>query len=65
MQKNQLVEFMKSLGYNTYFYIGYCADEEQRYKKRDLSILKEIYPLVFGGGTGRRYFGMGKNPANI
>lgn len=47
--KKQLVEFMKSLGYNTYFYIGYCADEEQRYKKRDLSILKEIYPLVQGG----------------
>lgn len=42
--KKQLVEFMKSLGYNTYFYIGYCADEKNRYEKRN--ILTEIYPLV-------------------
>ena len=42
--KKQLVEYMKSLGYNTYFYIGYCKDEISRYKKRN--ILTEIYPLV-------------------
>lgn len=42
--KEQLVEFMKSLGYNTYFYIGYCKDEKNRYEKRN--ILTEIYPLV-------------------
>ena len=46
--KKQLVEFMKSLGYNTYFYIGYCKDEEIRYSKRS-NILNEIYPLVEGG----------------
>lgn len=42
--KRQLVEYMKSLGYSTYFYIGYCKDEVNRYKKRN--ILQEIYPLV-------------------
>lgn len=42
--KKQLVEFMKSLGYNTYFYIGYCKDEVARYTKRN--IIQEIYPLV-------------------
>ena len=47
--KKQLVEFMKSLGYNTYFYIGYCKDEKQRYNKRNANILNEIYPLVEGG----------------
>ena len=44
--KQQLIEFMKGLGYNTYFYIGYCKDEEKRYGKR--SVLQEIYPLVGG-----------------
>lgn len=44
--KNQLVEFMKKQGYNTYFYIGYCVDEKERYSNRRTSILKEIYPLV-------------------
>ena len=38
---------MKSLGYNTYFYIGYCKDEISRYEKRN--ILTEIYPLVENG----------------
>lgn len=45
--KKQLVEYMKSLGYNTYFYIGYCKDEISRYKERN--ILTEIYPLVENG----------------
>lgn len=43
--QRQLVQYMKSLGYNTYFYIGYCKDEERRYSKRS-NILNEIYPLV-------------------
>lgn len=43
MQKNQLVDYMKSLGYNTTFYIGYCKDEANRYSKR---MLNERYPLV-------------------
>lgn len=42
--KNQLVEFMKGLGYNTYFYIGYCKDEIKRYQKR--SGVREVFPLV-------------------
>lgn len=46
--QKQLVEFMKSLGYNTYFYIGYCKDEERRYNKKS-NILNERYPLVEGG----------------
>ena len=42
--QKQLVEFMKSLGYNTIFYIGYCKDEVARYSKRVK--LNERYPLV-------------------
>ena len=40
----QLVDYMKSLGYSTTFYIGYCKDEENRYSKRKM--LNERYPLV-------------------
>ena len=42
--KNQLVDYMKSLGYSTTFYIGYCLDEICRYSKR--TMLNERYPLV-------------------
>ena len=42
--QKQLVEFMKSKGYNTYFYIGYCVNEKQRYSKKIR--INEIYPLV-------------------
>lgn len=41
--KKQLINYMKSLGYNTIFYIGYCKDEERRYSIRTLN---ERYPLV-------------------
>ena len=41
--KKQLINYMKSLGYNTIFYIGYCKDEERRYSIR---VLNERYPLV-------------------
>lgn len=37
---------MKSLGYYTVFYIGYCADEEKRFLKRMTPTKREIYPLA-------------------
>lgn len=42
--KNQLDEWMRSLGRYTVSYIGYCADEEKRFSKR--KNVKEVYPLV-------------------
>lgn len=42
--RKQLIEYMKSLGKNTIFYIGYCADEFKRFDKRVHT--NEIYPLV-------------------
>ena len=42
--KQKLVSYMKSLGYQTKFYIGYCVDEYSRYEKRQNK--NEIYPLV-------------------
>lgn len=49
MAKKRLQEFMKSQGYYTVFYIGYCADEERRFAKRvDLKKV-ERYPLVEEG----------------
>lgn len=42
--KQQLQEYMKSVGYNVIHYIGYCADEYKRFDKRKNS--NEIYPLV-------------------
>ena len=42
--KQQLIDFMKSKGFNTYFYIGYCFDEQTRYNKRHT--IFERYPLV-------------------
>lgn len=44
--KKQLQEFMKSLGFYTVFYIGYCADEEKRFMKRMTPTNREVYPLV-------------------
>lgn len=41
--KDKLVSFMKDLGYNVVFYIGYCFDEVSRYSKRSFY---ECYPLV-------------------
>lgn len=43
--KKQLQNFMKSLGFFTVFYIGYCADE----KKRMTPTMREIYPLAENG----------------
>lgn len=45
--KEQLEEFLNSKGYYSVHYIGYCVDEESRYKKRvNRKVLREIYPLV-------------------
>lgn len=47
--QKQLQEFMKTRGFYTVFYIGYCADEEKRFAKRvDLKKV-ERYPLVEQG----------------
>ena len=43
----QLDEYMRSLGYYTISYIGYCKDEERRYSKRTTAF--ERYPLVEEG----------------
>lgn len=48
--QRQLKKHMRSLGYYTVFYIGYCADEKTRYAKRDENGL-EVYPLVENGIT--------------
>ena len=63
--RRQLDKYMESLGYNVYTYIGYCKDEERRYNKRNSNILREIYPLVEGGGIRARYLGVGKRAADI
>lgn len=47
--KNQLEEFMRSLGYYVVSYIGYCADEESRFNQRATAQLLERYPLVEEG----------------
>lgn len=44
--KKQLEEWMKSIGYYTIFYIGYCVDEDKRFIKRTDGGCTEIYPLV-------------------
>lgn len=44
--KKQLEEWMKSLGYYVVHYIGYCVDEEKRYKNRHNDKIKSVYPLV-------------------
>ena len=45
----QLKEWMRSLGYYTVFYIGYCADEEKRFLKRENLTQREVYPLAENG----------------
>ena len=48
--KKQLEEWLKSLGYYAVHYIGYCADEEKRYRKRKQSLkVRERCPLVEEG----------------
>lgn len=47
--KRQLDEWMKSLGYYVVHYIGYCADEENRFIKRKTDKVTEIYPLAQNG----------------
>lgn len=44
--KRQLKEWMKSLGFYCIFYIGYCADENERFLKRIEKNYAEIYPLA-------------------
>lgn len=41
--KKQFNKMMKNQGYETYYYIGYCIDENKRYENRKLN---ELYPLV-------------------
>ena len=47
--KQQLEEWMKSLGYYVVHYIGYCADEKKRFSQRKLDKITEIYPLAENG----------------
>lgn len=45
----QLEEWMKSIGYYVVHYIGYCADEEKRFFKRNVGKVTEVYPLAENG----------------
>lgn len=47
--KKQLEEWMNSLGYYVVHYIGYCANEERRFLKRNTMQKTEIYPLAEHG----------------
>lgn len=47
--KRQLEKWMKSLGYYIVSYIGYCADEEKRFIKRNAVARWEVYPLAEQG----------------
>lgn len=47
--KQQLSEWLNSLGYYVVHYIGYCADEERRFNKRLSAKKLEIYPLAENG----------------
>lgn len=49
--KRQLSEWMNSHGYYVINYIGYCADEEHRFNKRQKAQKFERYPLVENGIT--------------
>lgn len=49
--RKQLEELMKTFGMFVVFYIGYCADEENRYGKRIGKKKNERYPLVENGIT--------------
>lgn len=44
--KRQLEDWMGSLGYYTVFYIGYCADEDNRFLKKMTACKREVYPLA-------------------
>lgn len=46
--EKKLKEFLRSKGFYAVHYIGYCADEEKRYSKRNKGIT-EVYPLVEEG----------------
>lgn len=46
--KKQLEDFLKSTGHYVVSYIGYCADEEKRFAKRNNEDT-EIYPLAENG----------------
>ena len=41
--QKQLVEMLKSNGLECIHYIGYCADEKQRFEKRKQANITEIY----------------------
>lgn len=45
----QLEKWLKESGYYVVSYIGYCADEDQRFAKRLKAKTKEIYPLAENG----------------
>lgn len=45
----QLQDWMRSLGFYTVQYIGYCADEEKRFLKRTSLTKREVYPLAENG----------------
>ena len=47
--KRQLEKWTKSLGYYIVSYIGYCADEEKRFIKRNAIARREVYPLAEQG----------------
>lgn len=49
--KRQLSEWLNSIGFYVVHYIGYCADEEQRFNKRLNARKMEIYPLAENGIT--------------
>ena len=47
--KKQLEEFMKTRGCYVVHYIGYCADEQKRFKQKALANKIERYPLAEEG----------------
>lgn len=49
--RKQLDKWLKSAGYYTVIYVGYCADEEHRFIKRVGKQKVERYPLVDNGIT--------------
>lgn len=52
---------MKSLGFYTVFYIGYCADEKKRFMKRMTPTNREVYPLVDFGVNENEILEWAKN----
>lgn len=55
--KTQFVSWQKSLNKEAWFYIGFCADEEKRFKKN----VREIYPLAIEGITEETILDWAKN----